>query len=168
MWNNDRLFTSRRVSAHPDCYLAWSGRAHMLLRHMRRCICEETDGNKLMCWMQCFSKQNDIVNSGSLRISLVLRIWQLQGVTTENSRVFKTTQGGVVSGTVDPIQGEKRKEDNTSTVACLCKQWVIPWGRTVVFCNPIVKREHQYWRQLCQHFSHSHFLQYLFMAITVR
>lgn len=48
VWNNDRRFTSRRVSTHTACYLAWSGSAHMLPRHVRCCVCDATDRSKFM------------------------------------------------------------------------------------------------------------------------
>lgn len=48
VWNNDRRFTSRRVSAHTACYLAWSGSARMLPRHVRCCVCDATDRSKFM------------------------------------------------------------------------------------------------------------------------
>ncbi len=96
----------------------------MLLRHMRCCICEETAGNKLICLMQCFSKENAIVNSWlyirSLKISLVLRIWQLQGVKSKNSPVFKTTERACCFRYCWSNPGMKKERRKYNPQWCVC------------------------------------------------
>ena len=64
VWNNDRLFTSARVSAHPDWYSAPGIGARLVpgANVLMNLWGAGSSRNKLICLEACFYKGNDSVN----------------------------------------------------------------------------------------------------------
>lgn len=97
MWNNDRLFTSRRVSAHPDCYLACGRWAHMFLRHMCCFVCEVSNRNKLNTLNEMFP-YTVTANSWLYVVYSVwvFHIWELLRVQKQNIHVCQKNDRNIL------------------------------------------------------------------------
>lgn len=97
MWNNDRLFTSRRVSAHPDCYLACGRWAHMFLRHMCCFVCEVSNRNKLNTLNEMFP-YTVTANSWLYVVYSVwvFHIWELLRVQKQDIHVFQKNDRNIL------------------------------------------------------------------------